>query len=198
MLNPEQRARALIEAALAIFEQAYPRPTPQDTTHNNPVWEWMARARAELATQHPTAAQGKGVEQWTAHTHHEHRCNDCFADGCANCGECAAGEKAVADYVLVPREPTEEMIVAYFETRMRNYGEDTARAKYQAMLAAAPSAPDAPSVQPGAGNYTADQEIYPKTVTFADGRVVSVVGDGYLTVGRTPLPPTHPNEEPTT
>lgn len=60
-MTPEQRARALIEAALAIFEQVYPRPTPQETEHNNPVWQWMARARAELATQQATERSESGA-----------------------------------------------------------------------------------------------------------------------------------------
>lgn len=33
-------------------------------------------------------------------------------------------------------------------------------------------------------NYTADREIDPREVTFANGRVVRVVGDGYLVVER--------------
>lgn len=35
------------------------------------------------------------------------------------------------------------------------------------------------------GNYVADTEIEPREVTFANGRVVRVVGDGYLVVERT-------------
>ena len=34
------------------------------------------------------------------------------------------------------------------------------------------------------GNYVADREIEPRKVTFANGRVVRVVGEGYLVVER--------------
>lgn len=35
-----------------------------------------------------------------------------------------------------------------------------------------------------AGNYVADRESEPREVRFADGRIVRVIGDGYLTVER--------------
>lgn len=34
------------------------------------------------------------------------------------------------------------------------------------------------------GNYVADRDVEPRHVTFANGRVVRVVGDGYLVVER--------------
>lgn len=37
------------------------------------------------------------------------------------------------------------------------------------------------------GNYVADREIEPREVTFANGRIVRVVGDGYLVVERKDL-----------
>lgn len=74
------------------------------------------------------------------------------------------------EWQWVPKEPTEEMINAYFATVMRNHGEETARAKYQAMLAAAPSSGDAGKVE----------EVVNAQIRAAQGaRELMLVGPGW-------------------
>lgn len=42
----------------------------------------------------------------------------------------------------------------------------------------------AADAKPEQGNYVADDETFPKRIEFADGRIVTMVGEGYLQVGR--------------
>lgn len=48
-LRDRAEAIQLIQSALAIFEQAYPRPIEHVTDANNPVHQWMGQARQFLA-----------------------------------------------------------------------------------------------------------------------------------------------------
>lgn len=54
---PSGVPRNLVQGALNIFEQAYPRPVPHATEHNNPVFEWMGKAREYLAATPQPAPQ---------------------------------------------------------------------------------------------------------------------------------------------